>query len=159
SKRYTAPASLAASSLRPSIPLALPSSSEAPIAARLPSPLSAMREPNQSLGPVFDAFRNACCDQLVPPRTNTYAAPIDRSSRQSVSQPGGLTPVAAQSSSSEPTSNVLPSSLSATSTPKESCASPLDGLMYACCDQVAPARVNTYAAPEPAARLSLGPST
>ena len=41
------------------------------MAAMLPSPLSASRDPNQSLGPVFDALRNACCDQLVPLRTNT----------------------------------------------------------------------------------------
>jgi len=47
---------LAASSLLPSMPLALPSSSEAPIAARLPSPLRAIRDPNQSLGLVFDAL-------------------------------------------------------------------------------------------------------
>ena len=50
----------------------------------------------------------------------------------------------------------MPSSLIATTTPKESCASPLDGLMYACCAHVVPVRVKTYAAPDPFARLSVG---
>src|SRR5262245_66314316 len=97
--------------------------------AMLPSALSATREPNQSLKPVFDALMNACCDHIDPARTNTYAAPIERSSRQSLSHPGGLMPVALQSSSSDPTSSVVPSPLSATSTPNDSCGSPFDGFM------------------------------
>ena len=40
------------------------SSSEAPSAAVLPSPLSAEREPNQSLAPLFEALRNACWDHV-----------------------------------------------------------------------------------------------
>jgi hypothetical protein len=79
----------------------------------------------------------------VPLRTNTYAAPIERSSRQSLSHPVGLTPVAAQSSSSDPTTSVLASPLSATCTPNESCDSPLLGLMYACCDHALPVRLKT----------------
>src|SRR4029434_9674787 len=120
------------------MPVALLSSSDAPMAATFPSPLNARREPNQSLKPVFDALRNACCDHVVPLRVNTYAAPAETSSFWSLSQPGGLTPVALQSSSSDPTSSVLPSSLSATCTPKESWASPFDALMYACCVQSVP---------------------
>ena len=81
------------------------------MAAVLPSPLSASREPNQSFGPVFDDLRNACCDQCCPLRTKTYAAPVEVSAFWSLSQPVGLTPVARQSSSSEPASSVLPSSL------------------------------------------------
>src|SRR5262245_53472944 len=111
------------------MPFAALSSLVALIAAVLPSPLSATLTPNQSFGPVLDALRNACSDQVPPLRTYTYAAPIETSSFQSLSQPFAFTPVALQSSSSDPTSSVVPSSLSATWTPKESCDSLFDALM------------------------------
>jgi hypothetical protein len=56
---------------------------------------------------------------------------------------GGLTPVARQSSSIDPASSVLPSSLSATAAPIESWASAFEALIYACCVHVLPLRVKT----------------
>src|SRR5581483_10248173 len=121
------------------MPCAALSSSCAAIAAVLPSPLSARREPNQSSLPVFDALMNACCVHVVPLRTNTYAAPADVSSFTSLLHAiFGLTPVAMQSSSSEPVRIVLPSSLICVDTPIESPFSPLSALRYACCAQVVP---------------------
>src|SRR5688500_4935610 len=68
-KTYTAPASCEASST--------PSSSCAPAASVLPSPLNARRDPNQSDFPVFEALRYACCDHTLPLRTKTYTAPAE----------------------------------------------------------------------------------
>jgi hypothetical protein len=53
------------------MPLALPSSTDALMTATLPSPLSASRSPKVSFGPDVRRLENACCDQLLPLRTNT----------------------------------------------------------------------------------------
>ena len=90
-------------------------------------------------------------------RTNTAAAPTDVFAVRSSPHPGGLTPVAGQSSSAVPMASVLPSALNATATPHESPPSAFSILMYACRLQVFPARVNTYAAPDPLRSASTGP--
>ncbi len=117
-------ASCRPSSIRPCLPL-IPmealSSRGAPTATVLPSPLMAMRAPNQSPFPVFEAFRSACSVHVLPSREqNTTAAPDEVSVLKSLSHPGGLTPVAKQSSSCEPTASVLPSLLNDKDTPNES---------------------------------------
>ena len=66
-KKYTAPDSDAASSsCLPLMPRPELSSSDAPSAAVFPSPLSAARDPNQSLAPLLEALRNACSDHVPP---------------------------------------------------------------------------------------------
>src|SRR4026209_297655 len=58
------------------------------------------------------------------------------------------------SSPGAPTTSVLPSPDSAIELPKSSPASGFDDLMNCCSVQVVPARVNTYAAPEPPCTLA-----
>ena len=61
-------------------------------------------------------------------------------------------PVAALSSNSAPTATVSPDT--ATTLPNKSMVPGFDALRYACCVQVAPERVKTYAAPAPERVLS-----
>ena len=149
-KKYTAPASWAdSSSCLPLMPVAALSSLGALTATVLPSPLIAMRTPNQSSLPGFEALRNTCWVQVVPFRTKTYAAPDDWFEAWSFSQPAGLMPGFRQSSSAAPDAMVLPSSLMASEYPSESWVSALSAWMRAWCDQTPPVRVSTYSAPFP----------
>ena len=70
---------------------------------------------------------SACCDQVVPERSNTYAAPV----REFLS--------------GAPTTAVEPEI--ATEEPNSSPAAASEAVSFACCDQVVPERANTYAAP------------
>ena len=55
-------------------PFMTPSSKGAPTASRWP--LRDIARPKLSPASAFSALRYACCDQTVPSRTNTYAAPL-----------------------------------------------------------------------------------
>ncbi len=90
---------------------------------------------------------NVCSLQVVPLRTNTYAAPTQmfapRPGGASSAHPGGSMPGVRQASSPEPTATVFPSSLMAVAKPNPSLVSPLEPLMYACWLQAPFWRVKT----------------
>src|SRR5206468_2191602 len=73
----------------PLTPLAPPLWKCAPTAMVLPSLLRARALPNSSNFRVFEALMKACCDQVVPLRTNTYAAPADLSVFSSLAPASG----------------------------------------------------------------------
>src|SRR5262245_6040327 len=118
------------------------SSRYADTASVLPSPLKSSLTPNELYGRALGALMNVCSDQVVPLRTNTYAAPTQmfapRSGGASSAQPGGSMPGVRHASSPEPTAIVLPSSLMAVAKPKPSLVSPFEPLMYACWLQAPP---------------------
>src|SRR5688572_21271850 len=102
----------------PSIPGDRLSSSAAPTARVFPSPLRAIEELKASppgLSPflVFDASTYASCDQEVPRRVKTYAAPEPGAVLSSIP----LTPVEPPSSSNAQTASVLPAALDARQKP------------------------------------------
>src|SRR3972149_3905578 len=104
------------------MPLAALSSFCAPTTRVWPSPLMAMRTPNQSNPLGFEDFRKASSVQVFPLRAQTYAAPAEEtvgasapgSTTRLFSHPAGLTPGVRQFSSALPPAMVLPSSLMAT---------------------------------------------
>ncbi len=106
-------------------PLAEPAKPSAPT-ARV-APVRATESPKSAPEAASDAVSSACWDQLVPERTNTYAAPVPE-----------LAPVA-------PTTAVDPAIV--TETPKKSSSAAPGSAISACWDQLVPERTNTYPAP------------
>src|SRR5881394_3698996 len=122
------------------MPFAELSSPIAPTAIVEPLKDSARLAPKLSAAPVLDALTYASWCQLVSSRVNTYTAPAEAAALLAWSP---LIPRAALFSTVAATASVEPSPDSETRPPKLSCFSAFDALMYACCCQVAPARVNT----------------
>ena len=90
-------------------------------------PAMATDQPKKSPAAASAAVSSACWAQVVPERTNTYAAPV------------------AEPVSSAPTTIVDPAM--ATAAPNSSPAAPPGSASSACWVQVVPERTNTYAVP------------
>src|SRR3972149_3499483 len=91
----------------------------------LPSPLKAVRTPNQSYRLGLEDLINACSVQMFPLRAQTYTPPTEKDCPKptgavSTSQSGGLIPGLRHCSSAAPAATVLPSSLMVTEFPRPS---------------------------------------
>ena len=86
------------------------------------------------------AYTYVCCDQLVPARENTYAAPACDAESSSWLP---FSPMALLLSFGALTANTEPSLLNETQLPNASVVPVLEAFSHACCAHVVPPRVNT----------------